>query len=340
MNKLEIKNALELINKGINNLISAIDTEEDSSSTEIKATRGNAVAPKMSRVEPEVSECKEEEVVSVPTDNLEECSYNELKKLAKELNLSAKGTKSELIEKIKKTQSTAVEVEPDDSVSPAEEEVIDNNNGSDLVAKVNEAVKEMSDEEIADILVSCGISASGKRKALIDKVVNGVREGVIDFDEEEEEEDLPEPSDVKEVPAPTENVEEVEGEQEFEFDSPSGINNIKDKSLMTPERASAISNLVTSIVGGINSEKIAYEDMSNLLVSYGYDEKDIEQLSFEELVNYYIDTKAMFIDDEGTEQGMEEPYMVNEVPYCCGYELNKVDDTYVCESCGAEYEAE
>ena len=31
---------------------------------------------------------------------------------------------------------------------------------------------------------------------------------------------------------------------------------------------------------------------------------------------------------------------MNDVPYCCGRPLKLVDNTYVCEFCGGEYDAE
>ena len=343
----EAKEALKLIYHGIGSLIESLDSGEDEQrENEQPVTRGKSVSAPAPAVDPDVATEPSEIEDDFDPECLEDYSYNELKKIAKELGLSAKGTKPELIERIKESQSTAVAVEPDTSVSPSEDEVVDNDNGSDIVAKVNEAVKDMTDEDLADILVSCGISASGKRKALIDKIVVAVKEGAIAFDDDEDEdEDLPEADSENVVPEPpvieppvSEDNEDEDGE-DFKFESPSGLNNPDDKEL-TRKRAKAINTLVDDIIEDINNQGTTETLMINYLVSYGYDKKDVSKLPFVDLVNYYIDTKAMFIDDDGNTLSSEEPYSVNDVPYCCGYELKKTDNTYICEACGSEYEAE
>lgn len=332
----EAKEALKLIYHGIGSLIELLDGGENVQlEDEQPVTRGKSVSAPAPVVDPEISEPD----ADFDPENLEDYSYNELKKIAKELGISAKGTKPELIERIKESQSTAVAVEPDTSVSPAEDEVVDNDNGSDIVAKVNEAVKDMTDEDLADILVSCGISASGKRKALIDKIVVAVKEGAIAFDDEDEDEDLPEADSENVVPEPPVSEDDEDGEEDFKFESPSGLNNPDDEKL-TRKRAKAINTLVDDIIEDINNQGTTETLMINYLVSYGYDKKDVNNLPFVDLVNYYIDTKAMFIDDDGNTLSSEEPYSVNDVPYCCGYELKKTDNTYICEACGSEYEAE
>ena len=51
---------------------------------------------------------------------------------------------------------------------------------------------------------------------------------------------------------------------------------------------------------------------------------------------------CLLIDDEGEMPEEEGAYTVNGIPYCCGHELkyNEDNETYICETCGAEYEAE
>ena len=48
----------------------------------------------------------------------------------------------------------------------------------------------------------------------------------------------------------------------------------------------------------------------------------------------------LYIDDDGEMPEEEGAYLVNDVPYCCGRPLKLVDNTYVCEFCGGEYDAE
>ena len=50
---------------------------------------------------------------------------------------------------------------------------------------------------------------------------------------------------------------------------------------------------------------------------------------------------ANMFDDDGDDVEMQEPYMVDETPYCCGVPMKKVDDThFLCEIDGEEVELE
>ena len=61
----------------------------------------------------------------------------------------------------------------------------------------------------------------------------------------------------------------------------------------------------------------------------------------EEILDEYIAATSQFIADDG-EMMEEGAYTINGVPFCCGHELklDKKGKTYICETCGTEYNAE
>lgn len=78
------------------------------------------------------------------------------------------------------------------------------------------------------------------------------------------------------------------------------------------------------------------------LIEFGFTKKEVAELNKSgELVDFYIDCKAMFIDDDGDAIETESPYELNGMPACCGKLLDKNEDgDYVCQVCGNVYEAE
>ena len=152
---------------------------------------------------------------TVTREQLDGMTYNNIKKLAKEMGVSAVGNREDITARIlgetaeaeteeapveeapaKPTKKTKVEKTEPEEVEVDEKEI------DPLYAKVVDTVAEMSNEEIADILADIGVSAKGKREALIEKVVQAVRDGLLDFDDEDEEE-------VEETPAPAKKAEKA-----------------------------------------------------------------------------------------------------------------------------------
>ena len=73
--------------------------------------------------------------------------------------------------------------------------------------------EDMENEDIADILAEVGISAKGKRETLIDKLVKAVREGLVEFDEEDEEVD-DEEDDIEEAPVSADSEDDEDDEED------------------------------------------------------------------------------------------------------------------------------
>ena len=69
--------------------------------------------------------------------------------------------------------------------------------------------------------------------------------------------------------------------------------------------------------------------------------KKIAKKDWEDLAIEFAEIIANMFDDDGDDVEMQEPYMVDETPYCCGVPMKKVDDThFLCEVDGEEVELE
>ncbi|MBR5945172.1 MAG: hypothetical protein IKZ94_09525, partial [Lachnospiraceae bacterium] len=270
----------------------------------------------------------EEVSPTAETSNLEDMSYTELKKLAKEMGLPARGSRDELLARIRDNQGTSVDEAEEDEEDISEDAVPDEEEEDPVYASVLEAVEDMSNEDIADILADAGISAKGKREALIDKLVNAVKDGLIEFEDSDEDSD----EEDAEEPATEEPVDEDEDNDD--------INNL-DNPAMTEERKDAIIAEDKKIRKQFKSGKLTRKVAVKFLQEFYDTEDSLEDMTDEEVLDTYIDAVCRMIDDEGNlvEEGA---YELNGEPACCGRHLTYSEDTgvYVCEHCGTEYEAE
>lgn len=291
--------------------------------------------PKAKKSEPASSELSEDELNSM--------TYNDIKKLAKELGISAVGNRKELIKKIlaadtseadkeevsdeveevTETKKSAPKTAVKKSLSktkveePVEEEPEDEEDEAEEVdpveARILEATEDMSDDEIRELLEDVGVSSKGKRQSLITKLVAAVDDGLIDLDDEEESSDS------------TEEVEEPADVTEG----------------MTKKRKKAYEELCDETTEAFESGEITRDDLISFINAFNGTDETYKKVPDEELITKYLELSAMLVDDEGniTEEGA---YFINEEPYCCGHPLHFDEDSdkFVCECCGSEYEAE
>lgn len=275
---------------------------------------------------PTANEVKE--VPAVTREQLDGMTYNNIKKLAKDMGISAVGNREEITNRI--LGCTPDETATAENEAP-EEVPVDEKNNDPIYAKVVDAVADMTNEEIADVLVDIGLSAKGKREALIEKVVQAVRDGLLDFDDEDEEEE----TEVAEAPvakeAPVEDSDEEEEDNTNDIDNPA----------MTEARKKAILAQDEEIRGQFSKGDVTRDDLVEFLQSFYDTEDDMSDMSDEDLLDTYIDAVCRLVDDEGdlVEEGA---YSLNGEPACCGRVLNYSEDTkmFICEHCGEEYEAE
>lgn len=301
-------------------------------------------APK-SRKEKEASEELPDASSGLTIEQLNGLSYNNLKRLAKEMGIPATGARDELTQKILSYEgevpnpnAPAEEETPapakttrkiEKNPEPVEEDDDDDEEEDPIVAKVMEAVEDMTNEEIADILADVGVKAKGKRQSLISAVIQAVKDGKIDLDDEEGEEE--EDSEEENVPVESEESEE----EEFDVNDPNHPD-------MTEERKTALEAYKSEVENDFADGSITRDQIVEWLNEYHGTKDTMKKKSDEDLVEEYIYYSSLLINDEGEMPEEEGAYTVNGVPYCCGHELayNEDNETYICETCGAEYEAE
>ena len=337
----KIIDAVKGVRDSLNVLIAELENQPVANAEPVVEAKTEipAEAPK-SRKEREASETLPDVTGTLTEEQLNSLSYNNLKKLAKEMGIPATGSRDELTAKILNAEVTPADedeaeeapveeapktakksepvVEPDEE---DEEEEVD-----PLEAKVMEAVEDMTNEEIADILADVGVVAKGKRQALISAVIKAVRDGKIDLDDDESEDED------EEVEAP---VAEESEDDEFDVNDPENPD-------MTKERKTALVAHESETRDGFESGEITRKDMIEWLNEYHGTKDTMKKKSDDEILEEYIYCSSLLIDDEGEMPEEEGAYTVNGIPYCCGHELkyNEDNETYICETCGAEYEAE
>lgn len=331
--------ALLLIAEGFKTLAESIEVGGELLPV-VEETTEKAVEAEASEEEAEAEEeADAEESSESEEEDLESLSYNELKKRAKEAGVSATGNRKELIEKIRNADGEESEPEaeepqeekkpvaskkpvkkveePEDEEDAEETEDEEEPTTQELVEK---AVADMSDDELREVLEDVELSTKGKRTALISRIVTAVDEGVITLDADDGDESEDEP------------------------DSDSEDGDIT--SDMTPERKEAYETLCEETEESFNAGEITRDDLIGFLAEFNEitakkaktQYKDTEDA---ELLAEYLKTMALFVSDEG-EVIEEGAYTINEEAYCCGHVLtyDEKSETYKCEICGEEYDAE
>lgn len=281
-----------------------------------------------------------EEEVTVEEPETEEVDLGsmklkELREYAEELGLNSKGKRAEVEERIQEfldnqEDSEDEEVEEPEVEEESEEPEIEENEDSEededseeaeddevedeTYAKVMQYVNEASDDELRETLEELGLSSKGKREALIEKIYQAVKDGLFEFEEDEE------PS------------EDVEPEEEADEETSEDLG-------MTEERAKAIEAMEEQVQEEFEEGKITRKEMVAYLKQVGI--AVTKKVEDEAVVEMYTEKLALLIDDEGEfhDEG-GDPYNINEVSYCCGAPLEEIEGGYRCNVCGTEYEAE
>lgn len=318
MNKIE---ALKMICTGVEALIAIEEGSAPIVSAPAPAKNKDDVpAPAVEKEEvPAVETVPTEEVASyapMSEETLKGMGYADLKALAKNVGVSAKGTKSQLLKVLieyfkNMDEETPVEAPPQEEV-PAEVETDEATEGEDTRAVVLRMIEEneMSDDDIREVLKDAGLSDKGKHEALIDKLVSAIDDGIIQLEDEEDDE-----------PAPAEEEEE------------------SNEPAITPERAKGIEKLMEEVDEQFKDGSLTASDIREFLDQFG-DVTIPKKASADKLLELYKENVSMLVDDEGNvcEEGA---YFINNVPYCCGRPLNVADDnTATCSVCGETYEFE
>lgn len=342
MRNKEMAKAFRLLAEGFSTLANAYEIDEvvvtdktvvepvkEEVAPQVEETTTNEVVNEESQVIETKEEVKESKETTYTYDTLESMTYNEIKALAKELGVKAIGTKKIIISSIldhlgseqSSTNEEPVKVATDVDIKEIEEskedevELVDNEVEDEEEVEAEDTtfydqivadLEGYSDEELADILSSVGISPKGKRQALLAKIVQAIEEGVLEWEEDEEPTEEPK-EDVQEEAQDTTNARKVAKRKEEE-------------------------RITLAIEKGELSHKeiIKYlKDFNNgRYVSQGLD-GDVEE---------YICIQCDLIDDEGNKHELADPYYVGDDVFCCGQQLQEVDNDLYCEVCGTTYE--
>lgn len=347
----QIIKGIEMLAEGLTSIVEGLKEESAVSSAPVKEDVPKTqieVSKPIETPKETVAEVKKSSEYS--EDELSSMSYNEIKKLAKELGISAVGNRKELVKKILANDSVAesaevveqpktvkkttkkVENEKENksfkktvSKPKVEEPVEDEDDGEDAVedealedtteSRVIEATEEMSDDELRELLEDVGVSSKGKRQALITKLVTAVEDGLIELDGEETDEEAPEETEAEE------SADVTEG--------------------MTKKRKEAYEELCDETTKALEDGEILRDDLIEFINAFNGTNDKFKKLSTEDLLDKYLELSAMLVDDDGNivEEGA---YTINDEPYCCGHLLDYDEDREVfkCHCCGSEYEAE
>lgn len=336
---------LKVIRKGIDLILEgATETENAPIKSGIKNEKENVKEAKEPVANSSVDKTDKGAPISdVTREQLDGMTYNDLKKLAKSMGIPAVGNRDDITNKIlgENVESDTDIAQPVSKKSKKTEEApeevpVDDSDNDPIYAQVVEAVADMDNEEIADLLVEVGLSARGKREALIDKVVQAVRDGLIEFDDDYEE-DTDEDDTADEAPAKKPEPAEEPEEDEEEEDNTNDIDNPN----MTKARKKAILAQDDDIRKQWKKGKVTRDDLVEFLQTFYDTEDDMSDMSDDDLLDTYIDAVCRLVDDDGNLVD-EGAYMLNGEPACCGRVLAYSEDTnvFICEHCGEEYEAD
>lgn len=349
MNK-KLLGAIEEAIKGLNMVAEAIKAEgadADENSAPAKRTPAGRKASekkapaKSAPAKKTADEDEDDSAGEYTYEELMDMPYNDMKKYAKSVGVTAMGSREKIVNDILKTYGVEApdEDEEDEDEAPKKkapaskkapagkktpaskksapvEEEEEDEEEDEVTAQVNEAVKDMEDSEIAELLKQAGLPSKGKRTALIARVIKGVKDEVIDLDGEEDE------------------------DEESIYDS---LNDYENNEEIPEERAAAIKKFEAATNKKVKAKTLKMAMIKKALTAYYGDEADLSEAGDEELVEAYIDMKCRFIDDEGDNyDGTDDAYYVNGMLACHGYICEESEDgsSLVCPVCGAEYENE
>lgn len=297
-------------------------------------------------------------------EELMEMKFNELKKLASSLEISASGTRSEIVERLLSVKSSVtVEKgmeEPVESVSGkvAKKSPLQKKDEKKPLRKKQEpeipskwmdmakgAVEDMEADDIIAALEEAEVSVPDGVGE--DELVLIVAKAFMDGKLEPDEDDSPEVDEVSDTISGDSDTRKESGSDEMEVDEntyfpdfdPDGLND--PKSGMPKVRLDAIRKWQGDFLEKYDSGKITLEDITkNITVSCTQDELDSlgDDPKEDDIVCLYMETMKRHIDNDGVMHEGGDPYEVGADNLCCGHILTEVDGEYVCEVCGSRYE--
>lgn len=284
----------------------------------------------------DVAEVEEEEPVTEEADEevenddavqeaLEELELEDLADLCEQAELSTKGKKQALIARLM-TAHNAGEIDLTDFFE--EEDITD-----EVDEEIEEdAVDEMKIEEILEAQDLKTIKAIAK-KLKIKVALKDKKPALIEKIGQYNAEDVVEVLNDMGLVEPTDDEEEAsEGVEMPKFEG-------------SKKRIKACEACWKEIMSDLEKGDIEEDDIREFFEDrFSGNKSELKKIAkkdWEDLAIEYAEIMANMFDDDGDDVEMQEPYMVDETPYCCGVPMKKVDDThFLCEIDGEEVELE
>lgn len=256
---------------------------------------------------------------------LEELELEDLADLCEQAELSTKGKKQALIARLM-TAHNAGEIdltdffEEEDITEEVDEEIEEDAVDEMQIEEILEAQDLKTVKAIAKKL-KIKVALKDKKPALIEKIGQYNVEDVIEV-----------LNDMGLIESADDDEEESEGVKMPKFEG--SKKRIKACEACWKETMSDLEN------GDIEEDDIR-EFFEDRFSGNKSELKKIAKRDWEDLAIEFAEIIANMFDDDGDDVEMQEPYMVDETPYCCGVPMKKVDDThFLCEIDGEEVELE
>lgn len=260
----------------------------------------------------------------IPTKEELSCmTFNDLRSLGAKLKVKVSGRRSEIeanILALAVTGHRKVETPKEESLHKSADKK-DDAKKADIEEQsdddeIREACENMTDEELQEILKDVGLRTSGKRTALIDRIIKAVADGVLDWSDDEES-----------------NDKEVVDDGVDYGDFPELAVNDPERCEITKERLEKLEELDALCESDEEGEG---EDVINeFLIGYFGSKFKVKEFSLSAKTLIYYEVMKLFVDDEGDEHAEREGYYLNGVLYCCA---KPVDKDGKCVVCGDEYD--
>ena len=276
--------------------------------------------------EPVTEEADEEvEPIDAVQEALEELELEDLADLCEQAELSTKGKKQALIARLM-TAHNAGEIdltdffEEEDITDEVDEEIEEDAVDEIKLEEILEAQDLKTIKAIAKKL-KIKVALKDKKPALIEKIGNCIAEDVLEVLNDM---GLVEPTDDEE--------EASEGVEMPKFEG-------------SKKRIKACEACWKEIMSDLEKGDIEEDDIREFFEDrFSGNKSELKKIAkkdWEDLAIEYAEIIANMFDDDGDDVEMQEPYMVDETPYCCGVPMKKVDDThFLCEIDGEEVELE
>lgn len=275
----------------------------------------------------EVEEPVTEEVEPIDAiqEALEELELEDLADLCEQAELSTKGKKQALIARLM-TAHNAGEIdltdffEEEDITEEVEEEIEE------------DAVDEMKIEEVLEAQDLKTVKAIAK-KLKIKVALKDKKPAIIEKIGQCNAEDVVEVLNDMGIIEPTDDEEEAsEGVEMPKFEG-------------SKKRIKACEACWKEIMSDLEKGDIDEDDVREFFEDrFSGNKSELKKIAkrdWEDLAIEFAEIMANMFDDDGDDVEMQEPYMVDETPYCCGVPMKKVDDThFLCEIDGEEVELE